>query len=329
MNIIVLLSSFFIVTNIAAEYEDKHVHYSLEEKQKYGVAENDEPWTYVNFDDCMRPKDFAESLARVDQLWGMDCITVYRFFRAMYERSNPSMVKPAENPKIPKIIHQIWIGGPVPEIFKPLNRTWVQRYLGRGWRYKLWTDEDVKDFPMQNREFYDATDNPGVKSDLLKWEIIHRYGGVYVDMDHECLRPLDILHYVYDFYTCLQPLDSGLLQLGAALFAATPGHPILKHCIDTVKDDWHHKGAPTKTGPLHFTKSFLHTAAQAGGVVAALPSFYMYPLTVKDVDINYAGWKRGGAYAVHWWARSWMPEDYRAPYFKNLNNNEEVKSWND
>jgi len=295
----------------------------------YGIQEGVKPWKHMDFYTGMRPDLFPESLARIDGLWGMDAISVYHFFRVLYEKNNPSVIPPASEVKIPKIIHQIWIGGEVPEVFKPLMKTWIEKHVGREWKYKLWTDEDVKDYPLVNREFYDATDNPGVKSDILKWEIIYNHGGVYVDIDHECLRALDILHYTYDFYTCLQPLDTYLLQLGAALFGATPHHSILKHCIDTIKDDWHEQGAPKKTGPLHFTRSFINSAVQAGGVVAALPAYYMYPLGCKDKEIDFDTWIEKGAFAIHWWAKSWMPARYRRLQFRKLDNDPETESWND
>ena len=66
-----------------------------------------------------------------------------------------------------------------------------------------------------------------MKSDIARYEIIYRYGGVYIDTDFECLRPLDFLHYIYDFYTGIQPLDSAYLQLGIGILAAAPAHPYL------------------------------------------------------------------------------------------------------
>lgn len=289
----------------------------------------DQSWMYMSFDDGMHPELYPDSIERVNNIWGAPGKLVYRFFQVLYEKYNPSTVVQSVDPKIPKIIHQIWIGGPVPEVFKPLMQTWIDAHVGRGWEYKLWTDEDFKEYPLYNRSFYDATDNPGVKSDIAKWQIIYDHGGVYIDVDHECLRTLDILHHTYDFYTCLQPLDSQILQLGAALFGAYPKHPILKYCIETIKDDWHEKGAPKKTGPIHFTKSFLQTAGKSGGVVAALPAYYMYPLGCTDKSINFKSWIEKGAFAIHWWAKSWMPERYRALCFRKLNNEKEAESWND
>src|SRR5579863_4079266 len=214
-----------------------------------------EEWIQIPFDDAMRKTDFPQACASTEKFIGINGDELYAFFSRLYEEYNLSVVVPSAELKIPKIIHQIWLGSDVPESFEPLQQSWIENHLGRDWCYKLWTDADVAGMVLENQAFYDATDNYGVKSDILRWEIIYHYGGVYVDMDFESLRSLDIFHYTYDFYVGLQPLDTFFVQLGAALFGARPGHPILRHCIDTIKDDWHHKGAPTKTGPVHFTKS--------------------------------------------------------------------------
>ena len=172
----------------------------------------------------------------------------------------------------------------------------------------------METFNLYNQEYYDASDSVGVKSDLLKWEVVYRYGGVYVDVDFECLQQLDLLHYTYDFYTGIQPLDTDLVQLGAALFAARPKHPILRHCIETVKDDWHKKGTTIKTGPIHFTRSFYATAGKKGSYDIALPASYCYPLGCTETTLTRSEWVEQGAYAIHHWAKSWMPKKYRKAY---------------
>ena len=180
-----------------------------------------------------------------------------------------------------------------------------------------------------NQEFYYATDNLGIKSDLLKWEIVYRYGGVYVDTDFECLQDLEILHHIYDFYTGIQPLDTQYVQLGAAIFGAVPGHPILKHCIESIKNDWDKKGVPAKSGPIHFTKSFFETAGKSGLIDIAFPASYFYPLGCAERYLKRKEWIENGAWAIHHWAKSWMPAKFRTKEFKDLNNEHLVDNWND
>lgn len=296
-----------------------------------GVHANtyDSSWQYMSFDDAMAKEQYPRAIPVTEQVTGLNGYELYDFFKDLYEKNNPSMISPDQELKIPKIIHQVWLGSPVPESFKQLQQSWIEHHLGRDWYYKLWTDEDVAQMQLYNQEFYDATDNYGVKSDILRWEVVHRFGGVYVDMDFECLRSLDLLHYTYDFYTALQPLDTSFVQLGAALFGASPGHPILKHCIETIKDDWKEQGAPKKTGPVHFTKSFYAMAGKDGMKDIAFPAFYFYPLGCQSTRGDREGWTQRGAFGVHWWAKSWMPKNYRPVKFRDIHNDASAARWND
>jgi mannosyltransferase OCH1-like enzyme len=284
---------------------------------------------YMGFDEAMRKDDFPHAFLVTENVMGIDGNQLYDFFKEGYEKNNPLVVPEGDELKIPKIIHQIWLGSPVPESFRSLQQSWIENHFGRDWFYKLWTDEDVEKMELYNQEFYDATDNYGVKSDILRWEIIHCYGGVYIDMDFESLQPLDELHQLYDFYVGIQPLDTFFVQLGAALFGARPGHPILKHCIETISDDWHLHGAPKKTGPVHFTKSFYAMAGKDNNRDIAFPGLYFYPLGSQETKADRTGWIKKGAFAVHWWAKSWMPKNYRPVQFRDIYNDFSAQSWND
>jgi mannosyltransferase OCH1-like enzyme len=284
-------------------------------------------WPHISFDEAMQKDKFPNVYALTTQIMDVDGMMLYNFFKNLYERFETS--QPQEKLRIPKIIHQIWLGSPLPEEFQVLQQSWIEYHMNRGWTYKLWTDEDVAQLQLHNQEFYDATDNYGVKSDILRWELLYNFGGVYVDMDYECLRSLDELHYTYDFYTALQPLDTLFVQLGAALVGAHPNHPILEHCIATIKNDWHHKGAPKKTGPVHFTKSFCAMAGKNESKDIAFPAFYFYPLGCRDTIDNRLEWVKNGAFAVHWWAKSWMPKHYRPALSRNIDNELSAISWND
>jgi inositol phosphorylceramide mannosyltransferase catalytic subunit len=283
--------------------------------------------SYIPFDDAMKKNAFPHVYQVTSQLFEIDGYVLYDFFKNLFE--NNFARKQTTTQKIPRIIHQIWLGSPLPEAFIALQQTWITYHMGRNWLYKLWTDEDIAQLGLYNQEFYDATDNYGVKSDIARFEILYQFGGVYIDMDYECLAPLDELHDKYDFYTALQPLDTMFVQLGSALIGSHPGHPILKHCIETVKSDWHHKGAPKKTGPVHFTKSFYALAGKDGSNDIAFPAFYFYPLGCRDTADNRQEWTQQGAFAVHWWAKSWMPKNYRPAFSQIIDNEYSAKSWND
>lgn len=279
---------------------------------------------YISFDAAMQLSKFKQEVVQTEHVLGLDGVAVLDLLRQIYEARHPGNIQAEQ--KIPKVFHWIWLGSSVPEVFKLLMQTWKVRHLD--WEFKLWTDANADQVTLVNQRFYDATTNYGVKSDILKWELIYQFGGVYVDMDFECLQPIDEF-LRYDFFTGLQPLDTQFVQLGAALFGAVPGHPILKHCIDTIKDDWHLNGAPSKSGPVHFTKSIFKAISATGLCDIVIPAFYFYPLGCVDKKVDRESWIQQGAYAIHHWAKSWMPKKFRRKAFKNLGNEDSTDSWND
>ena len=154
----------------------------------------------VSFDESMRLQDFPQMLEKPLNS------TFYSFFKALYEQHPIGVVSPTDSLKIPKIIHQIWLGSPFPEVYRNYQQSWLANHPD--WEYYLWTDADIAALGLENREFYDTSNNYGERSDIARYEILYRFGGVYVDVDYECLKPLDKLHYQYDLYTGIQPLDT-------------------------------------------------------------------------------------------------------------------------
>jgi mannosyltransferase OCH1-like enzyme len=295
--------------------------------------------SFVDFDVSMQTEKYAHSCKNM----GLEQLLNY--FRAMYTKTSFFKIRPQKELKIPKILHYIWLGRKLPQEYIPFLETFKQNHPD--WTFIYWVDNpenydlgtefscdnfnlleqalhdqklpgnqiviNVKKLPFENRIFFDEATNYGEKSDILKWEIIYQFGGAYIDVDMESLKALTILHHMYDFYTGIQPLDTNLVQLGAAIFGACPRHPILKHCIDTIKSDRHKQQIVIKTGPIHFTKSFL---AEAGNpnrntIDIALPASYFYPCGYEQRGSDPASWMRPEAFAVHHWAGSWLkPEGF-------------------
>ena len=89
----------------------------------------------------------------------------------------------SENTVIPKKIHQVWLGGDLPDKYKRLTESWIKYHPD--WEYKLWTDSDAAELELINREAFDSMKNLGMKSDLLRVEILNKFGGLYVDVDFD------------------------------------------------------------------------------------------------------------------------------------------------
>ena len=74
------------------------------------------------------------------------------------------------------------------------------------WALRLWTEENLPE-GLRRPEVHELLRQPAERADILRLELLHREGGVYVDVDVECLRPIDPL---LDGVACFAGrLDSG------------------------------------------------------------------------------------------------------------------------
>jgi mannosyltransferase OCH1-like enzyme len=150
---------------------------------------------------------------------------------------------------IPKILHFIWLGpSDFPSSSIPHIKEWMR--LHPDWKVCFWTDRD-RPLPVQGmekryvhdvHELYDASDNFGEKSEILRYKILFEEGGLYADHDTTPLRSFDDLHESYDFYTGLEEIGPSILSTAifpsTHLIAAKPGHPIFEKTLAWLKDHW-------------------------------------------------------------------------------------------
>lgn len=234
----------------------------------------------------------------------------WQIFSKLYKTHAPALMPISDVPLIPLKIHQIWIGSEVPE--ELLENCQRIRELHPEWEYKLWVDADLQAFHLINRVAFDNALNYGEKADILRYEILERFGGVYMDMDIYCVRPLDILHYCYDFYAGISNVNA--VELNNALIGCAPGHPIIQACIKniSIKRPKHpFAGTIERTGPVYFTGIFLdYIQKTKHHKVVALPVSFFYPLPnsfhgpqTKTV-LNH--WIQPETFTVHFWECRWM-----------------------
>ncbi len=144
---------------------------------------------------------------------------------------------------IPKVFHQIWLGPkPVPDQFQQWADRWLQ--LNPGWKMEWWTDHHLPD--ITNRQQFDAADKMAAKSDILRYEICSRYGGIYVDSDLEPHRPIEpLLNGVNAFYGDERPNTPCNAILGCA-----PNDPFFHHLVQQLPASFAGPGdIVDKTGP--------------------------------------------------------------------------------
>lgn len=249
-------------------------------------------------------------------------------FRTAYTRNVLLAQQARPENRIPKIIHQIWLGSPVPLKYAKWMRSWVEL---AGWEYKLWTEEDVKDFLLYNQDLYDESKNFGEKSDVLRLEILLHYGGIYVDIDFECVNGaiFDELNSFFDFYVCFEPLCHGTMngtyKICNAIVAACPYHPIIRNLVIGMNSNWQqhkHESPVEKSGPNYYSRVILdYEKGQLSSPDVKwnnsqyrnmyLPSTFLYPFSEPDVRQARSCQElidriSPETAAIHYWSGSWL-----------------------
>ena len=264
-----------------------------------------------------------------------DCYSIQslQIFQIAYTRNVLLAKQRNEKERIPKIIHQIWLGSPLPERYFSWMRTWMD-WLG--WKYVLWTDEDVRGLSLYNQELYDQATNYGEKSDILRLELLLLYGGIYVDVDFECIKSeiFDEFHRHFDFYIGFEPLIHGTIggtyKICNAIIGSVPFHPLVRKMIVHLKDNREAHSTQTaveQTGPNYFSNTILayereQFSKKTKGYTYRnmyLPCTFFYPFSAPEVrnaisrESLLANVSPETA-AVHYWSGSWHPEEESPSY---------------
>lgn len=213
-------------------------------------------------------------------------------------------------PRIPKIIHQIWLGSEFPQKYVWLQETWKKHHPD--WHYILWTEKELNAFKLENQKAYDTAANYGEKSDIARYEILYRLGGLYVDTDFECLRSFSVFHHYSDFYTGLCS-NADFVHCANGLIGSAPGHPIMRECIERLsKSDKKSGGFMStlvKTGNFLYSKAFLKQAGKDGNKDIAFPPSFFYPWPDSHRQHNkreqIEKWLKPESFGIHHWYVSW------------------------
>ncbi|MDR2980087.1 MAG: hypothetical protein LBV02_06590 [Bacteroidales bacterium] len=230
---------------------------------------------------------------------------------------------------IPKIIHQIWSGkhGPIPEKFAEFTETWKIHHPD--WEYMLW-DEDAmnrlteEEYPQYKRLF----DN--LPFDIQRWDVA-RYlillsrGGLYADMDYQCLKPF---HNMLDQQTCclgMEPASHFAMAaarhfcIGNALMACISGHPFFQELVQAifkqnlVYDERMNflKWIVATTGPVIVTDTYFGYADRKS--ILLLSNTLVAPFSkmeaidvIKDPEHERWRHKIKNAMAIHYFTGTWL-----------------------
>ena len=157
---------------------------------------------------------------------------------------------------IPRIIHQIWIG-PRPPPRKWLE-TWQAMHLELGWQYRLWDNEAVAreaaKRPWECQKQIEQIPEWNGKADILRYEILKRYGGVCFDADSVCVQPLDDHFLKHQAFACYENEVIFPGRIATGYLGAEPGSAVMTAAVAAIANsDCGHERAWIEVGPVFFT----------------------------------------------------------------------------
>lgn len=179
-----------------------------------------------------------------------------------------------------------------------MMRTWKLHHPD--WEYRLWTERNMID--LANSLLWDRAEEISphapeqFRSDVARYEILFHYGGVWVDADFVCHKPLDPLMGDRPFAGKVGRV------LNNALVGSPIGHPVLFDLIANLPANVDRfgpdAGNTVKSGPQFFTP-----IARRHRVIE-YPEGYFYPYDWMHLDSP-----SEGSYATHhWWNQRRLKE---------------------
>jgi hypothetical protein len=208
-------------------------------------------------------------------------------------RLHASPIPSSRGWRIPRVLHRVWLGdADVPAEFEHYWATLGA--LHPGWELRTWGEADLEGLdigPDARRRARTASE----LSNLMRYEVLHRHGGVYVDTDVEGRRALDGLLGGIDAFAGLELPG----RVGTAVLGGVAGHPAFGRAARLARGTLGlGEHSANANGPYLMT---LVCEQEPGVHIFGAERFYPYLWDEPERrDEPFPD-----AYLVHHWKRSW------------------------
>lgn len=219
--------------------------------------------------------------------------------------------------KIPRIIHQTWKSDTLPPEWEAVRRECAR--LMPDYEYRLWTDESSREFIAQEYAWFlptfDSYPYNIQRADAIRYFVLHKYGGVYMDLDIGCRRRLDTL---LRFDVVLpKTIPVGLSN---DLMLSVPGHPymdLLIHSLSKFNHYFftHYATVMFSTGPMFVSTLYriyvsLQNKVAPSNAAAIERGFHGVRVLPKTLyGKNIAPQDAPDSFFVHMYGSSWHAGD--------------------
>lgn len=220
---------------------------------------------------------------------------------------------------IPKIIHQTWRDHNLP-VDSGLPESWKRH--NPAWEYRFWTDEDLaafiaRDYPAL-LPLFETAPHGVQKADIARYLLLHKFGGLYADIDTQCYRSLDLLTDENRVVLSQEPEEhwahAKMRGMPMIIFngtiASPAGHPFWPLVTETLLRCRHGmtKSVLDTTGPLMLTGCVLKYPRQDELAIHSCHLFNPHTKDGRESTGAVFGPLAPARISIHLWGSSWYSE---------------------
>lgn len=224
--------------------------------------------------------------------------------------------------EIPKIIHQTWKDSNIPHYLVDLIKTW--KTFHQDWEFKFWTDDMNRDFIIRYypsfTSVYDSYANSIQRVDAVRYFILHKVGGVFIDIDFECFENIEPLLENSSCVFGIEPKEHCKrfkkdIIVCNAFMACNPENTFFKEICEKIESGKIKQRNSfidilESTGPLMLTE--IYENYKDKNKIKLLSPNTIYPLSLAETRRVIMGdideemqYKVDNSYALHYFLGSW------------------------
>jgi mannosyltransferase OCH1-like enzyme len=126
----------------------------------------------------------------------------------------------------------VWVGNQEPPKYfiDNLNK-W--KGLMPQWKFMVWTNDTLTSeyFEEEHLSMLKSIPNPSYVSDFIRFYVLNKWGGYYLDADVTPIRSLDELPITKPLVLCNDLPDESPGYMAVGFIASEPNHLVWEHCI--------------------------------------------------------------------------------------------------
>lgn len=222
----------------------------------------------------------------------------------------------------------------LPEKAEIARESWISN--NPGWKCELYDDADIDKYIKRYwsdkmYKFFKALPVGVMKADLWRYLILKTHGGVYSDIDSECLKPIEVWEEEQKFDT------RNILLIGLEndehfcqwTIYSTKEHPIMKYVCDYILNNYEENGIETTD------KDFVHKTTGPGIWTDAIAAYLQNEdLTRGKTSLEiFKDYKKNPGkfheYGIYLLSRDYFDKIYSKNLYGSQNFGDDYVKWTD